>query len=89
MDLAFVACGRQDGYWERGLAPWDLAAGVALVEMAGGIVSGYQGEAFDIGSGRVLASGPDLHQLMVNELAQVKPLDGASFGAPEITAMGS
>ena len=89
VDLAFVACGRQDGYWERGLAPWDLAAGVALVEMAGGIVSGYQGQTFDISTGRVLASGPDLHQQMVEGLAQVNPLSGASYGAPEIQAIGS
>ena len=89
VDLAFVAIGRQDGYWERGLAPWDLAAGVALVELAGGIVSGYKGEPFDIRTGRVLASGPDLHQQMVAGLADVRPFSGASYGAPEIRAMGS
>ena len=89
VDLAFVACGRQDGYWERGLAPWDLAAGVALVELAGGTVTGYRGEAFDISSGRILASGPALHPLMVEQLASVQPLSGASFGAPHLTAVGS
>lgn len=89
VDLAFVAAGRQDGYWERGLAPWDLAAGVALVELAGGVVSGYKGEPFSIGSGRVVASGPKLHPTLVAELGKVSPLNGACFGAPEITAMGS
>lgn len=89
VDLAFVACGRQDGYWERGLAPWDLAAGVALVELAGGVVSGYQGQPFDISTGRVLACGPKLHPVMVAELANVTPLAGACFGAPELQAMGS
>ena len=88
VDLAFVATGRQDGYWERGLAPWDLAAGVALVELAGGIVSGYKGEPFDINTGRILACGPDLHQQMVEGLAEVTPLDGTSYGAPEIQTMG-
>ena len=39
IDLAYVACGRLDGYWERGLSPWDLAAGVILVEEAGGSVT--------------------------------------------------
>ncbi|WP_413440004.1 inositol monophosphatase family protein [Synechococcus sp. MIT S1220] len=89
VDLAFVAAGRQDGYWERGLAPWDLAAGVALVELAGGVVTGYGGGPFTISSGRVLASGPDLHPKLVKELAHVRPLSGDCFGAPEITAMGS
>ena len=89
VDLAFVAAGRQDGYWERGLAPWDLAAGVALVELAGGRISGYGGEDFDLSSGRVLAAGPALHPRIVDVLAQVKPLSGEAFGAPEVTAMGS
>ncbi|MEC8441508.1 MAG: inositol monophosphatase family protein [Cyanobacteriota bacterium] len=89
VDLAFVAAGRQDGYWERGLAPWDLAAGVALVELAGGTISGYSGERFDLGSGRVVASGPSLHPRIVEVLNQVQPLPGGAFGAPEITAMGS
>ena len=89
VDLAFVAAGRQDGYWERGLAPWDLAAGVALVELAGGTISGYGGERFDLGSGRVVASGPALHPRIVEVLNQVQPLPGEAFGAPEVTAMGS
>ena len=89
VDLAFVAAGRQDGYWERGLAPWDLAAGVALVELAGGTISGYGGEEFDLRSGRVVAAGPALHPSIVDVLAQVKPLSGDAFGAPEVTAMGS
>ena len=89
VDLAFVAAGRQDGYWERGLSPWDLAAGVALVDLAGGHISGYRGEAFDLSSGRVVAANPILHALMIQELTQIKPLSGEDFGAPEITTMGS
>ena len=89
VDLAFVAAGRQDGYWERGLSPWDLAAGVALVEIAGGRISGYQGDAFQLNSGRVVAAGAQLHPAIVNGLAQVTPLKGSAFGAPEVTAMGS
>ena len=89
VDLAFVASGRQDGYWERGLAPWDLAAGVALVELAGGQISGYRDEAFDLSRGRVIAAGPALHPEMVRVLNQVEPLSGEAFGAPEITAVGS
>ncbi|BEV36205.1 inositol monophosphatase family protein [Synechococcus sp. M16CYN] len=89
VDLAFVAAGRQDGYWERGLSPWDLAAGVALVELAGGCVSGYEGEVCQINNGRVVAAGPSLHPIILNVLAQVSPLSGEAFGAPEITVMGS
>jgi myo-inositol-1(or 4)-monophosphatase len=89
VDLAFVAAGRQDGYWERGLSPWDLAAGVALVDLAGGTVTGYGNQPFDLSSGRVVAAGPGLHPAITDGLSQVKPLPGAAFGAPEVTSMGS
>ncbi|HEY9734797.1 MAG TPA: inositol monophosphatase family protein [Trichocoleus sp.] len=74
VDLAYVACGRLDGYWERGLSPWDLAAGVVLVEEAGGQVSAYDGGPFEIGSGRILASNGRLHESMRDTLAQIRPL---------------
>ena len=80
---------RQDGYWERGLSPWDLAAGVALVDLAGGTVTGYGHRPFDLSSGRVVAAGASLHAAITDGLSQVKPLPGAAFGAPEVTAMGS
>ena len=89
VDLAFVAAGRQDGYWERGLSPWDLAAGVALVDLAGGTVTGYGNRPFDLSSGRVVAAGASLHAAITEGLSQVQPLPGAAFGAPEVTAMGS
>ena len=89
VDLAFVAAGRQDGYWERGLSPWDLAAGVALVDLAGGTVTGYGNRPFDLSSGRVVAAGASLHAAITEGLSQIQPLPGAAFGAPEVTAMGS
>ena len=49
VDLAWVAAGALDGYWERGLAPWDLAAAVVLVEEAGGVVSTYDGQRLRLG----------------------------------------
>jgi len=85
-DLAYVAAGRLDGYWERGLSPWDLAAGVVLVEQAGGVVSGYDGCPLELESGRILACAPGLHAEMMAELAVSTPLAGASFGAPELDA---
>ena len=89
VDLAFVAEGLLDGYWERGLAPWDLAAGVALVQSAGGLVTNYDCSAFDIKSGRILAANPKLHGQISAELTQVKPLTGDWFGEPGLQHMGS
>jgi myo-inositol-1(or 4)-monophosphatase len=84
VDLAFVASGRLDGYWERGLAPWDLAAGVVLVEQAGGLASAYDGGPLKLTDGRVVASGASLHPQLVAGLRACSPLSGASFGAPEL-----
>lgn len=80
VDLAFVAAGRLDGYWERGLAPWDLAAGAALVQLAGGVVSDYRGESFQLHSGRILATGTELHYPLKQELAKVSPMPREGYG---------
>ncbi|WP_322745010.1 inositol monophosphatase family protein [Leptolyngbya ectocarpi] len=74
VDLAHVACGCLDGYWERGLSPWDLAAGVVLVEEAGGQISAYDGSPFDIYSGRLVATNRHLQSAIIQELSQVQPL---------------
>jgi myo-inositol-1(or 4)-monophosphatase len=73
MDLACVACGRLDGYWERGLSPWDLAAGVVLVEEAGGQVTAYDQGTFDLATGRILATNGQIHSSLSKVLLQVKP----------------
>jgi myo-inositol-1(or 4)-monophosphatase len=64
LDLAYVACGRFDGFWEDGLKPWDIAAGVLLIAEAGGSVTNFEGGALDIYSPRVLASNGLVHQSM-------------------------
>ncbi len=84
VDMAHVASGRLDGYWERGLSAWDLAAGVVLIEQAGGRVSAYDGSAFELSSGRIVAAGPALHPALLEGLAACRPLSGSSFGAPEL-----
>ena len=84
VDLAFVAAGRLDGYWERGLSPWDLCAGVVLVEQAGGVVSAYDGGPFDLQEGRLIAAAPGLQGALIEGLNACRPLSGASFGAPEL-----
>jgi myo-inositol-1(or 4)-monophosphatase len=87
VDLAFVASGAIDGYWERGLSPWDLVAGVVLVEQAGGVVSGYGGEELDLSTGRVIACAPGLQAAIIAELAACQPLPGTTYGAPELDSM--
>jgi myo-inositol-1(or 4)-monophosphatase len=74
LDLAYVACGRVDGYWERGIAPWDVAAGIILVKEAGGQVSAYDGSPVKIESGRLLATNGYIHNSLSQELIKVPPL---------------
>lgn len=71
LDLAYVAAGRLDGYWERGLQAWDLAAGVLLVEESGGRVSGYKNESFDLYSGKILATNGVIHQELSATLVSI------------------
>jgi myo-inositol-1(or 4)-monophosphatase len=68
LDLAGVAVGRFDGYWERGLKPWDIAAGILLVEEAGGKITSYEGGPLVLESGRILASNGLIHDQMIKEL---------------------
>jgi myo-inositol-1(or 4)-monophosphatase len=70
LDLAYVACGRFDGFWEEGLRPWDVAAGVLLIEEAGGRVSNYAGERFSIYTPPILASNGLIHQSMIRVLSK-------------------
>jgi myo-inositol-1(or 4)-monophosphatase len=69
LDLAYVACGRFDGFWEEGLHPWDVAAGVLMIEEAGGRVSHYDGAAFDSYSAPILASNELVHEQMMRVLS--------------------
>lgn len=74
IDLAYVACGRLDGFWERGLSPWDMTAGVVLIEEAGGRVTAYDQGPFNLYSGRILATNGRIHAALSQELQQVQPL---------------
>ena len=74
LDLAWVACGRYDGYWERGLSPWDIAAGVVIVEAAGGKITAYDGSPFDLNSGRILATNGALHDNLSQALLDTPTL---------------
>ena len=81
LDLAFVAAGRLDGYWERGLQPWDLAAGAALILAAGGVVCDYNSTSLNLNNGRVLACSPALLQPLVEGLKSCEPMPGEIYGA--------
>jgi len=68
LDLAYVAAGRFDGFWERGLKPWDVAAGILLVREAGGFISDLDGGARVLESGNILAANETLHPMLLKLL---------------------
>ena len=73
LDLAYVACGRFDGFWEFGLKKWDTAAGALLVQEAGGKVSDFAGQPYALGGPVVLATNGLIHEEMrvrANQIAQ-------------------
>jgi myo-inositol-1(or 4)-monophosphatase len=69
LDLAYVACGRFDGFWEPGLAPWDMAAGWVLVREAGGIVTDYSGGEFRLDDRQIVASNGVIHSELLRLLS--------------------
>ena len=71
LDLAFVAAGRLDGYWERNLQPWDMAAGQIIIREAGGTVSGIEGDDDPLKTGNLICGNEFIHAELVKIL---KPL---------------
>jgi myo-inositol-1(or 4)-monophosphatase len=72
LDLCFVARGWFDGYWEKRLCPWDIAAGALIVLEAGGTVTDIQGGRFDPHSGEVAATNGAIHEELLAELGRVR-----------------
>ncbi|MGH7841905.1 MAG: inositol monophosphatase family protein [Candidatus Binataceae bacterium] len=72
LDLAWVACGRADAFWEFGLKPWDVAAGALLVEEAGGQVGNMDGTPLDLAAGQILATNRRLHSAMLETIAATR-----------------
>lgn len=68
LDLAYVACGRLDGFWELGLKPWDMAAGALLIKEAGGLISDFEGKDKYIEIGDIVAGNPEIHEEILNKL---------------------
>ncbi len=75
LDLVDVAMGRVDGYWERGLSPWDMAAGIVLVEEAGGKVTAYDGHPVSLEEGRIVVSNQLLHEQLIQALNETSTLE--------------
>ena len=73
LDLCLVARGWMDGYWEKHLKPWDVAAGSLIVTEAGGIVTDWTGGRFDLQEGAVVATNGAIHEELVAELGRVPP----------------
>ncbi len=66
LDLAYVACGRFDGFWEMGLSPWDVAAGGLLIQEAGGLIADFKGESDWLNSGTVVCGTPKVFAPMLS-----------------------
>jgi myo-inositol-1(or 4)-monophosphatase len=82
LDLCYVACGRYDAYWEFNLNPWDTAAGVLLVQEAGGTVTDFSGGPFQIDSREVLGSNTLLHEEVLKEFQAI--MAGRVEGLPSV-----
>lgn len=75
LDLAYVAAGRLDGFWELGLSEWDMAAGVLLVKEAGGIVTNFRGGDSYLETGNVIAGTAKIHHAIMRRIQASVPDD--------------
>jgi myo-inositol-1(or 4)-monophosphatase len=82
LDLAYVACGRYDGFFEIGLSPWDMAGGALLITEAGGLVGDIAGEQDYLESGNIIAGTPKV-------FAQLLQVSGAHLTAQRVVNAGN
>jgi myo-inositol-1(or 4)-monophosphatase len=75
LDLAYVAAGRLDGFWELDLHLWDIAAGVLLIEEAGGLISGLTGKPDHLVTGHVVTGSPRVFKAMLQKIQPFVPAD--------------
>lgn len=68
LDLAYVATGRLDGFWEIGLKPWDMAAGVLLIQEAGGLISDFSGGHEFLETGNIVAGNPKVFKALIQDI---------------------
>lgn len=83
LNLCYIASGRLDGFWERGLSLWDIAAGTLLVQEAGGKVSDLRGTSTHLDTGEILAANPEIHRRMLAILKR-NPLRGEPESAKKM-----
>lgn len=77
IDLAYVACGRVDGFFEFSLSPWDIAAGTLIIKEAGGKVSDFEGKEGYLDTGNIIAGNPFIQEFLVSKIRQIMGgLDG-------------
>ncbi len=69
LDLAYVAAGRYDGFWESGLSRWDIAAGVIIITEAGGFITDFKGGNGFLNNGEVVAASPAIHTQMMEKIS--------------------
>ena len=89
LDLAYVAAGRLDAFWERNLHPWDLAAGILLIREAGGFTSDCDSEANPLQTGNIVAANADLLPLLKKELAAAQENHRRLIHFPKSQSIGS
>ena len=70
LDLAYVACGWLDGFWETRLSPWDMAAGILLIQEAGGRLTGLHGAPMDMATGHLVATNGRIHEVLLEQLIE-------------------
>jgi myo-inositol-1(or 4)-monophosphatase len=80
LDLAYVAAGRLDGFWEFGLSPWDMAAGTLIILEAGGMVCDFDGEENYLFTGNVVCGTPKIHEQLLALVQEVHRRGGGSGG---------
>lgn len=73
LDLAYVACGRVDGFWEMNLKPWDIAAGALIVSEAGGLSTDFKGGEDFLKSGNIIAANPKIYKEMAQTIGKTIP----------------
>jgi len=83
LDLAYVAAGRLDGFWEFGLSPWDMAAGSLLIIEAGGLVGDFLGEKSYLESGRIVCGAPKVYEELLKMVQQVHLQDAQGRATPQ------
>lgn len=73
IDLAYVAAGRFDGFWEIGLSPWDMAAGALIIREAGGVVTDFWNKDYFLNTGYIIADNGQIHDELISSIQEVFP----------------